>query len=150
MLYSRAAAALAVAACATEPSPRPSADPCGPLERACIAAGHVEANDLRVSCMMRVVGGTPVPNVTVDADVLSACARAQGWQALAAKGGAQPTACTPLVDACKGAGYFFGGAMEHKGLLDDCFHPLLNGGVIANVHVSDADLKACRAAGGRP
>jgi hypothetical protein len=58
-------------------------------------------------------------------------------------------ACTPVINACKTAGYFFGGTTQRMGLLDDCYNPLLRGATLANVRITDDEIKACRASGGR-
>ncbi len=54
-------------------------------------------------------------------------------------------ACSAIVKSCNAAGFKVGPAAikDKKGLLTDCYNPLLNGKTIANVKVSDTDLKEC-------
>lgn len=55
--------------------------------------------------------------------------------------------CSAIIKSCTTAGFKVGPAAlkDKKGLLTDCYNPILNGKTVANVKVSEADLKECKA-----
>ena len=57
-----------------------------------------------------------------------------------------PGSCTPIMDACKNAGFSRGKHTDGKGLIGDCVKPLTAGKTVAGVSVDKASIDACNTA----
>ena len=58
--------------------------------------------------------------------------------------GSSPRPCHTIEEACKSAGFVQGGAVESKGIWNNCILPVMNGKAVAGVTVSAADIHACK------
>lgn len=116
-----------------------SSSPCVKILNQCYSGGFTGGPKKlpMFDCLLPLINGTPVNNVTPEADDVSACKVVMQKQI-------SNDPCLRVMIACKNAGYS-PDQVNGEAFARNCFSPIVEGKQVQNVIVDDATAKACKA-----